>query len=141
MPKFNLKKGYNLNLEGKPIDEIIEVSSPDIIKVDPNHYKYIKPKLLVKVGDSVKVGSPLFYDKNNPDINHASPCSGKIKNIEYGERRKILGVDIENDKEYSVSRGVYGQKMNVRSYYSINLLHDVSKRISKYDSKYKRVYG
>ena len=101
MPKFNLKKGYNLNLEGKPIDEIIEVSSPDIIKVDPNHYKYIKPKLLVKVGDSVKVGSPLFYDKNNPDINHASPCSGKIKNIEYGERRKILGVDIENDKEYN----------------------------------------
>ena len=101
MPAFNLKKGYNLNLDGKPTNEIIELSIPDIVKLNPNNYKYIKPKLLVKVNDLVQVGSPIFYDKNNPDINHVSPCSGKIKNIEYGERRKVLSVDIENDKEYN----------------------------------------
>ena len=101
MSTFNLKKGYNLNLDGDPIKEIIDISFPDIVKVNPNNYKYIKPKLLVKINDSVQVGSPIFYDKNNPNINHVSPCSGKIKNIEFGERRKILSIDIENDKEYN----------------------------------------
>ena len=101
MPTFNLKKGYNLNLDGKPTNEIIELSIPDIVKLNPNNYKYIKPNLLVKVNDLVQVGSPIFYDKNNPNINHVSSCSGKIKNIEYGERRKVLSIDIENDKEYN----------------------------------------
>ena len=101
MSRFNLKKGYDLNLDGKPIEEIFEISAPDIVRINPNNYKYIKPKLLLKIDDSVQVGSPLFYDKNNTDTNYTSPCSGKIKNIEYGERRKILSIDIANDKEYT----------------------------------------
>ena len=59
----------------------------------------------------------------------------------YVRDKQYVDLWIKNDKEYSVSRGEYGQSMSVRSYYSINLLHDVSKRMSKYDSKYKRVYG
>ena len=101
MSTFNLKKGYNLNLDGQPIKEIFEISAPDIVRLNPNNYKYIKPKLLVKENDLVQVGSSIFYDKNNPDINYVSPCSGIIKNIDYGERRKILSIDIENDKEYN----------------------------------------
>ena len=98
MSTFNLKKGYNLNLDGQPSKEIFEISAPDIVRLNPNNYKYIKPKLLVKENDLVQVGSSIFYDKNNPDINYVSPCSGIIKNIDYGERRKILSIDIENDK-------------------------------------------
>ena len=101
MSTFNLKKGYNLNLDGQPSKEIFEISAPDIVRLNPNNYKYIKPKLLVKENDLVQVGSSIFYDKNNPDINYVSPCSGIIKNIDYGERRKILSIDIENDKEYN----------------------------------------
>ena len=59
----------------------------------------------------------------------------------YVRDKQYVDLWIKNDKEYSVSRGEYGQSMSVRSYYSINLLHDVSKRMSKYDSKYKCVYG
>ena len=61
MAKFNLNKGYDLNLDGKPNKEIIKISSPDIIKVDPHNFKYIKPKILVKVGDKVKVGTQIFF--------------------------------------------------------------------------------
>ena len=48
MAKFILNKGYDLNLDGKPNKEIIKISSPDIIKIDPHNFKYIKPKILVK---------------------------------------------------------------------------------------------
>ena len=101
MATFNLKKGYDLNLEGKPQKEIISVVAPDIIKINPQNFKYIRPKLTVKVDDLVEVGTLLFFDKNNPDIKHVSPCSGKIASIDYGERRKVLSINIENDKQYN----------------------------------------
>ena len=101
MAIFNLKKGYDLNLKGKPQKEIISVPIPDIVKVNPQDFKYIRPKVTVKIDDLVKVGTLLFFDKNDPDIKHVSPCSGKIKSIDYGERRKVLSINIENDKEYA----------------------------------------
>jgi Na+-transporting NADH:ubiquinone oxidoreductase subunit A len=101
MAIFNLQKGYDLHLEGKPEKEIIKISSADIIKVNPHIFKYTKPKVMVKVDDSVQVGSLLFFDKNNPTTNYASPCSGKIKSIDYGQKRKVLSINIENDKKYT----------------------------------------
>ena len=101
MAIFNLKKGYDLNLKGKPQKEIISISTPDIVKVNPRNFKYIRPKVTVKIDDLVKVGTLLFFDENDPDIKHVSPCSGKIKSIDYGERRKVLSINIENDKEYA----------------------------------------
>ena len=101
MVTFNLKKGYDLNLKGKPEKEIVCISAPGIVKVNPQDFKYIRPKVVVKINDLVKVGTLLFFDKNDPDIKHVSPCSGKIKSIDYGERRKVLSINIENDKEYN----------------------------------------
>jgi Na+-transporting NADH:ubiquinone oxidoreductase subunit A len=52
------------------------------------------PKLEVKEGDSVKAGSVLFHDKDNPDIKFTSPVSGKVASIIRGERRLIKEVVI-----------------------------------------------
>jgi len=101
MATFNLKKGYDLQLDGQPIKEIVEISPSDIVKINPQEYKYIKPKVKVKVDDEVLVGTLLFFDKNDPDIKHASPCSGKIESIDYGPKRKVLSINILNDKEYN----------------------------------------
>ena len=101
MATFNLSKGYDLQLEGQPIKEIIEVTPSDVVKVNPQEYKYIKPKVTVKVEEDVLVGTQLFFDKNNPDIKHVSPCSGKIESIDYGPKRKVLSINIKNDKEYN----------------------------------------
>ena len=45
MATFNLKKGYDLNLSGKPKKEIINISASDIVKISPQTFKYIKPGL------------------------------------------------------------------------------------------------
>ena len=101
MATFNLTKGYDLQLEGQPLKEIIEISPSDIVKVNPQEYKYIKPKVTVKVEEDVLVGTQLFFDKKNPDIKHVSPCSGKIESIDYGPKRKVLSINIKNDKAVS----------------------------------------
>ena len=126
MATFNLEKGYDLNLEGQPDKEIISISSPEIIKIDPQVFKYIKPKLVVKVDDLVKVGTPLFFDKNNSEINHVSPCSGKIKSIDYGERRKVLSINIENDKEYNQI-----ELMNLDKFFSLSSIRDLKEDSTK----------
>jgi Na+-transporting NADH:ubiquinone oxidoreductase subunit A len=126
MATFNLKKGYDLNLKGKPQKEIISISAPDIVKVNPQDFKYIRPKVTVKIDDLVKVGTLLFFDKNDPDIKHVSPCSGKIKSIDYGERRKVLSINIENDKEYAQ---VELKKLD--TLYSLSSINNLSKDSTK----------
>ena len=59
----------------------------------------VTPSLLVKQGDEVQAGTPLFSDKNNEAIKFCSPVSGEVVDIIRGEKRKILEVKILADKE------------------------------------------
>ena len=68
MKRFKITKGHNLKLDGQPSDEIIIIKDPSIISFHPNSIKGIKTKLLVKEGDSVKIGTPLFYDKKMKNL-------------------------------------------------------------------------
>ena len=64
MNSFKISKGHNIKLPGVPA-ELIKISdNPDIVNFHPSSIKNIKTKLMVKEGDDVKIGSPLFYDKN-----------------------------------------------------------------------------
>jgi Na+-transporting NADH:ubiquinone oxidoreductase subunit A len=51
----------------------------------------------VKPDDPVKAGTPLFYDKDHPEIKFVSPVSGKVGEIIRGDRRKILMLVIISD--------------------------------------------
>jgi Na+-transporting NADH:ubiquinone oxidoreductase subunit A len=46
----------------------------------------------------------LFYDKNSERVKFVSPVSGKIKEIVRGERRKVLEIKIEPDKNISYKK-------------------------------------
>ena len=57
----------------------------------------------MKVGDKVDIGSPIFFDKVQPDIKWASPGSGEIKEIILGDRRSVENIIIElHEEEKSV---------------------------------------
>ena len=70
--------------------------------VSPLDYENVTPKLLVKVGDKVEVGTALFFDKNNPRILFTSPVSGVVSAINRGEKRKLLNVAVEPDQQQTV---------------------------------------
>ena len=97
MKKFFIKKGHNLIVDGKPVQKIIEVDNSKKISIHPLKIKNIKVKLLVKEGDLVKNGTPLFFDKRNVKALFVSSCSGIIKKIVLGPKRTILSIEIEND--------------------------------------------
>ena len=61
----------------------------------------LKPSMNVQVGDRVRVGQPLFSDKQNPGIQFASPGSGVVSAINRGERRVLQSVVVrlEGDDE------------------------------------------
>jgi len=58
----------------------------------------LRPTMLVKVGDSVKRGQPLFEDKKNPGVISTSPAAGTVAAINRGEKRAFQSVVIDLDE-------------------------------------------
>jgi len=92
---ITLKRGLNVNLQGLAELTISQASRTALFAVKPTDFFNLTPKLNVKVGDEVKAGSELFYDKYRPEIKFTSPVSGKVSEIRRGERRKLLEVVVE----------------------------------------------
>lgn len=101
MGKFiRLKKGFNINLAGKAAPKISETDPPETVAIKPTDFHGLyMPKALVKEGDSVKAGTPLFHDKKNDKIVFVAPVSGEVVEIKRGEKRKFLEVKILVDKK------------------------------------------
>ncbi|MBC8257061.1 MAG: Na(+)-translocating NADH-quinone reductase subunit A [Candidatus Marinimicrobia bacterium] len=94
---IHLKKGHDLKLAGKPTKQLNNIQPDTVVKLHPVEFPGLKPKLLVKEGDAVKKGSPIFFDKNHPKIMFTSPAGGRVENIVFGERRRIEIVEIAVD--------------------------------------------
>jgi Na+-transporting NADH:ubiquinone oxidoreductase subunit A len=98
---IKLKRGLNIKLAGEAAKILSDLPLPDTIALKPDNFIGITPKLLVKPGDEVQAGTPLFYEKNNEAIKFCSPVSGEVAEIVRGEKRKILEIRVLADKEIS----------------------------------------
>lgn len=97
---IKLKKGFDINLAGKAENKTIELTQPETFALKPTDFSGLsRPKMVVKEGDNVKAGSPLFYERNVEDILYTSPVSGEVVEIKRGEKRKVLEVKILADKK------------------------------------------
>lgn len=95
-----IKKGFNINLAGKPAKKIGTSESPETFALKPTDFQGIdRPKVIVDVGDNVKAGTPLMYDKKMADVQFTAPVSGEIIEIKRGAKRKLLEIKILADKE------------------------------------------
>ncbi len=94
-----VKKGHNINLAGQPAGDIETLTKPEKVAVLPERIPFIKPRLKVAWGDKVKIGTPLFEDKRNPDIVFLSPGCGRIEAINFGKRRVIKEIVISLDED------------------------------------------
>ena len=96
---IKLKKGLDINLQGKAAESLVELPLANEYAVSPLDFENVTPKLLVKVGDKVKAGEPLFFDKNNPRVLFTSPVSGTVSAVNRGEKRKVLNVTVAADAQ------------------------------------------
>ena len=111
--EIRLKRGLNINLLGEA-DKVYASVKQDVISkkyvLKPTDFHSLMPKLKVKVGDVVKAGSPLFFNKSNEKINFCSPVSGKVSDIIRGQKRKILEVVVDADDN------IIYEKFNISSH-------------------------
>ena len=94
-----VKKGLNINLVGDATKTLDISKNSKYYSVYPEDFHGVFPKLTVKADEKVKAGDVLFYDKNNEKVKFVSPISGKITEIQRGERRRIISIEILADKE------------------------------------------
>ncbi len=101
--KLKFKKGLTLNIAG-PVDASAKPLYVDVasVAVCPDDYPGFIPKVAVKDGEAVAVGSPLLFDKKHPETKIVSPVAGSVKAIVRGERRKILRVEVDAGTEACV---------------------------------------
>ena len=102
-----ISKGHDLRISGVPKNNYAELMPLKNVCVIPSEFRGVKPKLLVKKGDKVKIGSPLFYDKSKPDVKWASPGCGTIKDIVFGARRVIEKIEINKKGKVRRARIFY----------------------------------
>ena len=96
---IKLRKGLNINLQGKAENKRIQLKSNGHYALVPDDFEGVTPKVVVKEGDKVKAGDALFVNKQYPEVKFASPVSGTVREVVRGERRKVLCVRVEADAQ------------------------------------------
>ncbi|MBO7418199.1 MAG: Na(+)-translocating NADH-quinone reductase subunit A [Bacteroidaceae bacterium] len=96
---IKLRKGLDINLKGKPAQEVITVPASDAYSLVPDDFTGVTPKVVVKEQARVLAGEPLFIDKNHPEVKFVSPVSGVVASVERGARRKVMNIIVTPDKE------------------------------------------
>ncbi|MDE6173789.1 MAG: NADH:ubiquinone reductase (Na(+)-transporting) subunit A, partial [Bacteroides sp.] len=83
---IKLRKGLDINLKGKAVQELKPVKEPGFYALVPDDFTGITPKVVVKEQEYVMAGGPLFIDKNHPELKFVSPVSGVVTSVERGAR-------------------------------------------------------
>ena len=94
--QIRIKRGIDLKLAGIAEKKTKSLNLKNYA-LKPTDFHGLFPKLMVRVGDKVKAGSPVFFDKYRDNIIFTSPVSGTIKDVIRGEKRKMLEIRIEAD--------------------------------------------
>lgn len=96
---IKIKKGLDLPIDGLPSQKIENAKPVTTVAVTGSDFIGMKPTMLVKEGEKVKLGQKLFECKKTPGVFYTSPASGVVKAINRGERRVFQTLEITVDGE------------------------------------------
>ena len=94
---IKISKGLDLPISGAPLNIVSDKPKVSSVAVLSNDFVGMKPTMLVKEGDSVKAGQKIFEDKKNIGVFYTSPCGGTVRNINRGDKRKFLSIELDID--------------------------------------------
>ncbi len=107
---IHIKKGLDLPINGKPSQKIEVGPSVSKVAITGPDYVGMKPSMQVQVGDVVKTGQALFECKKVPGVIYTSPVSGKVVEINRGDKRVFQNIVIEVSGNDHVSFESYSGK-------------------------------
>jgi Na+-transporting NADH:ubiquinone oxidoreductase subunit A len=100
-----LRKGLDIRLLGAANKVKTDVPMPKVVSIKPTDFHGLVPKMLVKEGETVTAGQPIFQDKYEEVIKYVSPVNGTLKAIVRGAKRRILEVQIDVSDSQSFDGG------------------------------------
>jgi Na+-transporting NADH:ubiquinone oxidoreductase subunit A len=107
---IKIRKGLDLPITGDPDQVISETKNTSRVAVIGDDFRGMKPTMAVKVGDTVKKGQLLFTDKKTEGVRYTAPASGKVSELNRGDKRifqsvviEVAGDESETFKSYSES--------------------------------------
>lgn len=111
MVHIKITKGLDIPIAGKPTDtafpftsgsQVEQLKPASQVSLNLRAFEEIKFRLLVKVGDVVKIGQPLVEDKESPGRVFVSPAAGVVKEIRRGLKRVLqdIVIDVAPKEEY-----------------------------------------
>ncbi|MCH7689100.1 MAG: Na(+)-translocating NADH-quinone reductase subunit A, partial [Planctomycetes bacterium] len=99
---ISITKGLDLPIAGEPKQTIETGPAVTTVALVADDYIGMKPTMIVKQGDSVRLGQLLFEDKMNLGVRFTSPGCGTVAAINRGAKRALQSVIVElegNDEE------------------------------------------
>ena len=103
---ISIKRGANIKLVGEAEKLLTEAQPSKTFALKPDNFFSLVPRLMVKVGESVAKGTPVFHAKHDPRILFVSPVSGVLKEIRRGSKRKILDIVIETKNDSVIKHDI-----------------------------------
>lgn len=94
MSVVHIRKGLDIPLAGEPRQQIEDGPTISKVAVIAADYHGMKPRFVVKDGEAVRRGQPLFEDRKTPGVMHTAPAAGTVR-VHRGEYRALQSVVIE----------------------------------------------
>lgn len=87
-----IRRGLDIPIAGEPEQRIEDANAVGWVALVAKDFTGLQPRLMVDIGDRVRLGQPLLIDKNNPDVKFTSPGCGEVVAIHRGARRSLQSV-------------------------------------------------
>ncbi|ADD68785.1 NADH:ubiquinone oxidoreductase, subunit A [Denitrovibrio acetiphilus DSM 12809] len=95
MTLIKIRKGLKLPVKGAPEGDIVNIDNITESAILGDDFPSMKPSMLVKEGDHVRKGQPVFVDRKNQEITYTAPVTGTVKSVRRGAKRKFLSMVFE----------------------------------------------
>lgn len=92
-----IRRGLDIPIKGEPQQAQFNIPPTRSVGVLGRDYVGLAPSMLVREGDEVAAGTPVFRDKRNPCLQVVAPSAGTVVAVHRGARRKLESVEIAVD--------------------------------------------
>ncbi len=96
---ITIQRGLDIPIANEPRQQIEGGAAVRHVALVGDDYVGMKPKMVVAVGDQVRLGQTLFVDKRCHDIAYTAPGAGTVVAIHRGEKRRFQSIVIELAEE------------------------------------------
>jgi len=103
---IQIRRGLDVPIAGVPEQAISPAPAVSRVALLGGDYVGMKPTMLVKPGDRVKLGQALFEDKKTAGVLFTSPGAGEVVEVNRGDKRifESVVIELKGDESESFSK-------------------------------------